>query len=70
MGRKNCCHSKVMRIIGLCSLDIVLVKLVFYDLWMLPAVGRIIVFILLGVILLVISFLYQRLRSALFDDRG
>lgn len=64
------CHSKVMRIIGLCSLGIVLVKLVFYDLWMLPAVGRIIVFILLGVILLVVSFLYQRLRSALFDDRG
>lgn len=33
-----------------------------------PTIGRIVVFILLGVILLVLSFLYQRLKSALFRD--
>ena len=31
------------------------------------AIGRIIVFILLGVILLAVSFFYQRLRNVLID---
>ena len=61
-------HLRLMRIIGLCVVGIVLVKLAIYDLWVLPTVGRIIVFILLGIVLLVISFLYQKLRAAIFND--
>ena len=57
-----------MRIIGLCVVGIVLIKLVVHDLWLLPTIGRIVVFILLGTILLLISFLYQKLRAALFAD--
>ena len=57
-----------MRIIGLCVMGIVLIKLTIYDLWVLPTIGRIIVFILLGIVLLVISFLYQKLRAAIFSD--
>lgn len=61
-------HIKPVRVTGLAVIGIVLFKLVVYDLWRLPTVGRIIVFILLGVILLLISFLYQKLRSAIFDE--
>lgn len=61
-------HTRLMRIIGLCVMGIVLIKLTIYDLWVLPTIGRIIVFILLGIVLLVISFLYQKLRAAIFSD--
>ena len=61
-------HTRLMRIIGLCVMGIVLMKLTIYDLWVLPTIGRIIVFILLGIVLLVISFLYQKLRAAIFSD--
>lgn len=59
---------KLMRCTGLGIMGIVLVKLIVHDLWQLPTIGRIIVFILLGIILLFISFLYQKLRSAILDD--
>lgn len=39
-----------------------------HDLWQGPTIGRIVVFILLGVVLLVLSFLYQRLKSVLFKE--
>ena len=60
-------HSKLLRIISLAVLGIVIVKLAGYDLWKMAAIGRIIVFILLGAILLSISFLYQKLRKYLSD---
>lgn len=65
-------HSRLLRIIALCTLGAVILKLGVYDLWRMAAVGRIVVFILLGVILLVVSFFYQRLRGALIDrdDEG
>lgn len=61
-------HIKLLRMTGLALFAIVLVKLVCHDLWVMAPVGRIIVFILLGVILLAISFLYHKLHSVLFDD--
>ena len=61
-------HQKVLRIISLFTLGIVLVKLVLVDLWAMPTVGKIVVFIMLGVILLVLSFLYQKLKDVLFKD--
>ena len=60
--------QKVLRIISLFTLGIVLVKLVLVDLWAMPTVGKIVVFIMLGVILLVLSFLYQKLKDVLFKD--
>lgn len=56
-----------VRFIGLGMFGLLLLKLVIYDLWLLPMIGRIIVFILLGAVLLILSFMYQRLRSKLFD---
>lgn len=61
-------HLKVLRMISLATFGIVLLKLVIVDLWLLPTVGKIVVFIMLGVILLVLSFLYQKLKKALFTD--
>ena len=58
----------MLRIISLFTLGIVLVKLVLVDLWAMPTVGKIVVFIMLGVILLVLSFLYQKLKDVLFKD--
>lgn len=61
-------HNKLLRILSLCVFGIVIGKLMTYDLWRMAAVGRIVVFILLGVILLSVSFLYQRLRGVVLDD--
>lgn len=60
------CHMKAIRIISLVFFGVLLIKLVGYDLWQLPMLGRTIVFILLGGVLLSLSFLYQKLRSSLF----
>lgn len=61
-------HQKVLRMVSLGTLGIVLVKLVLVDLWAMPTIGKIVVFIILGVILLVLSFLYQKLKDVLFKD--
>lgn len=61
-------HLKIVRMISLVVFGLVLLKLVIVDLWLLPTVGKIIVFIMLGVILLVLSFLYQKLKKVLFMD--
>ncbi|MDH6305053.1 putative membrane protein [Parabacteroides sp. PF5-5] len=61
-------HLKTLRMISLATFGIVLLKLVVVDLWLMPTVGKIIVFIILGIILLVLSFLYQKLKAVLFDN--
>ena len=63
-------HSRLLRIIALCTFGVVILKLGVYDLWRMAPVGRIVVFILLGAILLVVSFFYQRLRGVLLDDES
>jgi hypothetical protein len=54
--------------ISLSTFGIVLLKLVFDDLWAMPTIGKIIVFIILGLILLILSFLYQKLKDVLFKN--
>lgn len=61
-------HLKILRMISLAVFGLVLLKLIIVDLWLLPTVGKIIVFIMLGVILLVLSFLYQKLKKVLFGE--
>lgn len=68
MGLGMRLHQKVLRVISLCTFGIVLSKLVLIDLWAMPTVGKIIVFIILGLILLILSFLYQKLKDVLFKD--
>ncbi|MDR0893533.1 MAG: DUF2339 domain-containing protein [Mediterranea sp.] len=63
-------HQKSMRLCSLIVFGVVLLKLLLIDLWAMPTIGKIVTFILLGAILLVLSFLYQRLKNVLFkaDD--
>lgn len=61
-------HQKVVRIVSLVTFGIVLVKLILVDLWAMTPIGKIIVFIILGLILLILSFLYQKLKDVLFKD--
>ena len=61
-------NAKTVRLLSLCMFGCVILKLVVYDLWRLPVVGRIIVFIFLGLVLLAVSFFYQRLRRSLSES--
>ncbi len=56
-------RNKLLRIMALTLLSITIVKVFFFDLSSLEKLYRIISFIVLGLILLGVSFLYQRLRQ-------
>lgn len=55
-------RSKLSRLMGLALLSLTILKVFFWDLSSLERLYRIISFIVLGAILLTVSFLYQRLR--------
>jgi len=59
---------RTLRIISLSLFSITLVKLFAFDIRNIPPGGKIAAFILLGVILLIISFMYQRLKKIIIDD--
>lgn len=58
----------VLRVESLLFFVFLLIKLGVYDIWKLPVVGRIIVLIMLGCVLLSISFLYQKFKSIIFHS--
>jgi uncharacterized membrane protein len=60
--------NKTMRIISLLLLALVLSKLFMYDISNASQGAKIIAFVVLGVVLLVLSFLYQKLKKILFED--
>lgn len=59
---------KPLRWCSIIMFAITLVKLFMYDITDIPPGGKIAAFILLGVLLLTISFMYQRLKKLLIDD--
>ncbi len=59
---------KTIRIISLVLLLVTLLKLFLFDLQDISEAGKILAFISLGVLLLVVSFMYQRLKKLLLDD--
>lgn len=61
-------HFRLLRFISLFTFGIILLKLLFIDLWQLSTIGKIIVFIILGIILLILSFMYQKLKNVLFKE--
>lgn len=62
-------HSfRTLRIISLTLFTITLVKLFLIDIRNIPPGGKIAAFILLGILLLVVSFMYQRLKKIIIDD--
>ncbi|MBK7441266.1 MAG: DUF2339 domain-containing protein [Bacteroidetes bacterium] len=63
-------HKQYLRISAIVLLAITLIKLVFYDLRHLDTIGKTIVFVVLGVLLLLVSFLYNKYRSRINPDRN
>jgi uncharacterized membrane protein len=59
---------KTLRIIALTLLGLTIVKLFLYDISNASETGKIIAFILLGVLILIISFVYQKLKVLVLDD--
>ena len=61
-------NKKYLRIGAIALFAITLAKLVFYDLSSLGTISRTIVFISLGTLLLIISFLYNKYKHLINDD--
>lgn len=59
---------RTFRIISLTLFTITLVKLFVYDISNIPAAGKIVAFFCLGVLLLIISFMYQKVKQIIVDD--
>lgn len=59
---------KSLRITALVLFGITLVKLFCFDIRNIPPAGKIAAFILLGILLLVVSFMYQRLKKLIIDN--
>jgi hypothetical protein len=59
-----------LRIISLTLFTITLAKLFVYDIKNIPPGGKIAAFILLGCLLLVVSFMYQRLKKIIIDNKA
>jgi len=57
-----------LRVISLVVFSVILLKLFLFDIKGASEAGKIVAFILLGVLLLVISFMYQRLKNWLLDN--
>jgi len=59
---------KPLRIVSLVLFSITLLKLFLFDIRNIPIAGKIAAFFCLGVILLVVSFMYQRLKKIIIED--
>jgi uncharacterized membrane protein len=57
-----------LRIISLSLFSLTIIKLFLYDIRNIPPGGKIAAFILLGVLLLTVSFMYQRLKKIIIED--
>jgi hypothetical protein len=57
-----------LRIASMCLLGITLVKLFFYDLTHLSTIAKTVVFITLGIIILIISFMYNKYKHLITDE--
>ncbi len=59
---------KILRILSLALFAITIFKLFVFDIRDISEAGKIIAFILLGVLLLIISFMYQKVKKLIVDD--
>jgi uncharacterized membrane protein len=63
-------HKLHLRIMAIVVFAATLVKLFFYDLSSLDTISKTIVFVVLGILLLIISFLYNKFKHIIFEDRA
>jgi hypothetical protein len=59
---------KPLRIVSLALFMLTLVKLFLFDIRNIPIAGKIAAFFCLGILLLVVSFMYQRLKKIIIED--
>ena len=59
---------KQIRVISLSLLGLTIVKLFVYDINNVSETGKIIAFILLGVLILIISFVYQKIKKLVVEE--
>jgi uncharacterized membrane protein len=62
--------SRILRIISLTFFSITLVKLFVFDIQNIPPAGKIAAFFCLGVLLLIISFMYQKVKKIIVEDEA
>ena len=60
--------KKYLRIAAIALFSITLIKLFFYDISHLGTLSKTIVFVSLGILLLIISFLYNKFKHSISDD--
>lgn len=60
--------KKYLRVAAIALFGITLIKLFFYDISHLGTIAKTIVFVSLGVLLLIISFLYNKYKHIIFDE--
>ena len=60
--------ESLLRKISLVFFGLIIAKFYAYDVWKMSQAGRIVSFVLLGVILLFVSFLQQKIRTLVKDD--
>jgi len=68
MGMRK--KMRTLRIISLSLFLITLIKLFLFDINNIPVAGKIIAFFCLGVLLLIISFMYQKVKKIIVDDEA
>lgn len=61
-------QNKTTRIIALALLGLTIAKLFLYDISNISETGKIISFILLGILILIISFVYQKIKVLVIDE--
>jgi uncharacterized membrane protein len=61
-------HKKHLRIGAISLVTITLVKLFFYDISQLSTIAKTIVFVSLGILLLIISFLYNKYKNSISEE--
>ena len=62
-------HKKLhLRIFAISLFAITLIKLFVYDIANLDTISKTVVFISLGVLLLIVSFLYTKYKNFIFDE--
>ncbi|HEY2583272.1 MAG TPA: DUF2339 domain-containing protein, partial [Mucilaginibacter sp.] len=68
LGMRN--KQRTLRIISLSLFSITLIKLFLFDINNIPVAGKIAAFFCLGVLLLIISFMYQKVKKIIVDDEA
>jgi len=68
MGMRN--KQKTLRIISLSLFLLTLLKLFLFDINNIPVAGKIAAFFCLGILLLIVSFMYQKVKKIIVDDEA